>query len=148
MDFGWAFLREVVVKALLFGVLSSFTFGLASLLDCLWPLWDSENRALHDIDRRLARDPRVGAPRRPAQAAWLVCGADGISAPSPQTTCSRPGPTPISVIGTPIALGDVAQVVAGGLAGRSLSVRHSVRSSRQPGSSSYSAVAWCSTDWW
>ena len=58
VDFGWAFLREVVVKRLLFGVLlSSFTFGLASLLDCLWPLWDSENRALHDIivDSRVIR---------------------------------------------------------------------------------------------
>ena len=38
-----------------------------------------------------------------AQAAWLVCGADGVSTPSAQTTCSRPGPTPISVTGTPIA---------------------------------------------
>jgi uncharacterized RDD family membrane protein YckC len=57
MDFGWALLREVVVKALLFGVLSSFTFGLASLLDYLWPLWDAENRALHDfvVDTRVIR---------------------------------------------------------------------------------------------
>ena len=57
MDFGWAFLREVVVKGLVFGILSSFTFGLASLLDYLWPLWDSENRALHDlmVDTRVIR---------------------------------------------------------------------------------------------
>jgi uncharacterized RDD family membrane protein YckC len=57
MDFGWAFLREVVVKAFGFGILSSFTFGLASLLDYLWPLWDSENRALHDfaVDTRVIR---------------------------------------------------------------------------------------------
>ena len=58
MEFGWAFLREVVVKGLVFGVLSTtFTFGLASLLDWLWPLWDGENRALHDliVDTRVVR---------------------------------------------------------------------------------------------
>jgi uncharacterized RDD family membrane protein YckC len=57
MTFGWAMLREVAVKALLFGVVSSFTFGLASLLDVLWPLWDEENRALHDfiVDTRVIK---------------------------------------------------------------------------------------------
>ena len=49
MTFGFAMLREVAVKALLFGIASSLTFGLASLLDVLWPLWDEENRALHDL---------------------------------------------------------------------------------------------------
>jgi uncharacterized RDD family membrane protein YckC len=49
MTFGVAMVREVAVKALLFGILSSITFGLASLLDVLWPLWDEENRALHDF---------------------------------------------------------------------------------------------------
>jgi len=50
MTFGWAALREVVVKALLInGIAGSFTFGLAGLVDVLWPLWDDENRALHDF---------------------------------------------------------------------------------------------------
>lgn len=49
MTFGFAMLREVAVKTLLVGVLSSATFGLAWLLDVLWPLWDEENRALHDL---------------------------------------------------------------------------------------------------
>jgi uncharacterized RDD family membrane protein YckC len=49
MTFGFAMLREVAVKALLVGVVSSFTFGLGYLLDVLWPLWDEENRALHDF---------------------------------------------------------------------------------------------------
>lgn len=49
MTLGFAALREVVVKTLLVGVVSSFTFGLAQLLDYLWPLWDDENRALHDF---------------------------------------------------------------------------------------------------
>jgi uncharacterized RDD family membrane protein YckC len=58
MTFGWAMLREVAVKALLFGIAGSVTFGLANLLDVLWPLWDDENRALHDfvVDTRVVRD--------------------------------------------------------------------------------------------
>ena len=58
MSFGWALLREVIIKALLVGFLSSLTFGLAWLLDVLWPLWDDENRALHDfaVDTRVVRD--------------------------------------------------------------------------------------------
>jgi uncharacterized RDD family membrane protein YckC len=57
MSFGFAMLREVAVKALLFGIASSLTFGLATLLDVLWPLWDEENRALHDfiVDTRVIR---------------------------------------------------------------------------------------------
>ena len=49
ITFGFALLREVVVKSLLVGVIASATFGLAWLLDILWPLWDEENRALHDF---------------------------------------------------------------------------------------------------
>jgi uncharacterized RDD family membrane protein YckC len=58
MTFSWALLREVVVKALLFGFLASLTLGIASLLDVLWPLWDDENRALHDfvVNTRVVRD--------------------------------------------------------------------------------------------
>jgi uncharacterized RDD family membrane protein YckC len=59
MTFGWAMLREVAVKWLLFGVVGgSVTFGLAWLIDVLWPLWDEENRALHDflVDTRVVRD--------------------------------------------------------------------------------------------
>jgi uncharacterized RDD family membrane protein YckC len=50
IDFGFAIVREVLVKALLFwGVLGGLTGGLANLVDVLWPLWDDENRALHDF---------------------------------------------------------------------------------------------------
>ena len=60
MTIGFAALREVAVKTLLIGtVAGSFTFGLASLLDVLWPLWDDENRALHDfvVNTRTVMDP-------------------------------------------------------------------------------------------
>jgi uncharacterized RDD family membrane protein YckC len=50
INFLYALLREVVVKTFLFaGLGGSLTFGLVWLLDCLWPLWDDENRALHDM---------------------------------------------------------------------------------------------------
>jgi uncharacterized RDD family membrane protein YckC len=50
IEFLYALVREVVVKTFLFaGLGGSLTFGLLWLLDCLWPLWDDENRALHDM---------------------------------------------------------------------------------------------------
>jgi uncharacterized RDD family membrane protein YckC len=58
ITFSFALLREVIVKALVFGIAGSLTFGLATLLDVLWPLWDDENRALHDfvVGTRVVRD--------------------------------------------------------------------------------------------
>ena len=50
--FWWSMLREFVVKNLLIGVIGNgitLGFPVASLLDGLWPLWDDENRALHDM---------------------------------------------------------------------------------------------------
>jgi uncharacterized RDD family membrane protein YckC len=57
MTFGFAMVREVVVKALLFGLLGGITGGIVHLLDVLWPLWDEENRALHDfiVNTRVVR---------------------------------------------------------------------------------------------
>jgi uncharacterized RDD family membrane protein YckC len=49
ITFGFAMVREVLVKALLFGIAGGITGGIANLLDYLWPLWDEENRALHDF---------------------------------------------------------------------------------------------------
>ena len=58
ITFGFALLREVLIKSVLFGIVGSFTAGLASLLDVLWPLWDEENRALHDfiVSTRVVKD--------------------------------------------------------------------------------------------
>ncbi len=49
-DFGWSALRQVVVIQGLFGFLGGiFLLGIPLLIDYLWPLWDEENRALHDM---------------------------------------------------------------------------------------------------
>ena len=58
ITFGFAVLREVVVKWLLFGIAGAITGGIAQLLDYLWPLWDEQNRCLHDfvVDTRVVRD--------------------------------------------------------------------------------------------
>jgi uncharacterized RDD family membrane protein YckC len=49
MSFGWAALREVVIKGLVVGIAASIIPILPWLLDVLWPLWDDQNRALHDM---------------------------------------------------------------------------------------------------
>jgi uncharacterized RDD family membrane protein YckC len=49
ITFGFAMVREVVVKALLFGLIGGITGGIVHLLDALWPLWDEQNRAIHDL---------------------------------------------------------------------------------------------------
>ena len=49
MSFGWAALREIAVKGLLISIVSSIIPLIPWLLDSLWPLWDDENRALHDM---------------------------------------------------------------------------------------------------
>lgn len=46
--YGAAVLREFAIKYLLFGTVGGF-FIVPPLLDYLWPLWDDENRALHDM---------------------------------------------------------------------------------------------------
>jgi uncharacterized RDD family membrane protein YckC len=48
-DLGQGFLREFVVKGLLFGTLGSLFFSIPTLVDYLWPLWDDQNRTLHDM---------------------------------------------------------------------------------------------------
>ena len=55
MDFAMSAIREVLVKGLALGVASSIIPFIPYLLDALWPLWDDENRAVHDfiVDTRV-----------------------------------------------------------------------------------------------
>jgi uncharacterized RDD family membrane protein YckC len=48
-DFGSAALREVVLKNLAVGIASSIIPFIPWFLNFFWPLWDDQNRALHDI---------------------------------------------------------------------------------------------------
>jgi uncharacterized RDD family membrane protein YckC len=48
-NFSQAALREVVVKTLAVGIASSFIPIVPYLLNFLWPLWDDQNQALHDM---------------------------------------------------------------------------------------------------
>ena len=49
-NWGYTFLREFVIKLLLVGFISDMTFGIARLVDYLWPLWDRAEKmqTLHD----------------------------------------------------------------------------------------------------
>lgn len=78
VDFGYAMYREFLIKYLLFGFLAVFTLGLAALLNYLWPLWDDQNRALHD---KIAKSRVVRFGVAPAYAAWGP-GMQGM-APAP-----------------------------------------------------------------
>jgi uncharacterized RDD family membrane protein YckC len=49
LGFGYSALREVVVKDLAVGIASMIIPLVPWLLDNLWPLWDDQNRALHDM---------------------------------------------------------------------------------------------------
>ncbi len=69
ISYGFALLREVAVKAFFMEVIP-----LLGLLDGLWPLWDDQNRALHDmiVKTRVVRDapppmPPVWVPMPPPQ---------------------------------------------------------------------------------
>jgi uncharacterized RDD family membrane protein YckC len=48
-DFWAAAFREVVIRGIAVGIASTFIPLVPFLLDVLWPLWDDENRALHDF---------------------------------------------------------------------------------------------------
>jgi uncharacterized RDD family membrane protein YckC len=49
MDFTHSAIREALVKGLGLGFASSIIPLIPYLLDVLWPLWDDEHRAIHDM---------------------------------------------------------------------------------------------------
>ncbi|MBI4897859.1 MAG: RDD family protein [Actinobacteria bacterium] len=75
VDFGFALFRELVIKELLFQVVAIITLGIATLLNYLWPLWDSQHCALHDkiVKSRVVRMEASGA----AAAVWPQPAAYG-----------------------------------------------------------------------
>lgn len=52
IGFWWAVLREVAIKGVAIGLFGNGITGgfpFVTLLDGLWPLWDEQSRALHDM---------------------------------------------------------------------------------------------------
>ena len=146
--------------ALPFGVGAALTLDESALLlkldDVYWSQEGIVSRADHPdragllgaaLALRVLRRGEARRARRRRSDAQPGGRGDRSAPAGIQMTCSRPGPTPTSAIGTPTksAMNRGSRAPP---AGRSASVRHSPMSSLQPGSSSYSAVAWCSTDWW
>jgi uncharacterized RDD family membrane protein YckC len=52
LTWGTVALRETLVKAFLFRIAAVLTLFIATVLNYLWPLWDDQNRALHDMIAR------------------------------------------------------------------------------------------------
>ncbi|MDQ8044700.1 MAG: RDD family protein [Solirubrobacteraceae bacterium] len=52
ITFGWAVYRTVLLREVAFSVVSLFTFGLATVAQYGWSLWDHERRSLHDMIAR------------------------------------------------------------------------------------------------
>ncbi len=50
--FWWALYRTLVIRDGLFGLLAIVSGGTTWLLQYLWPLWDAQRRALHDVVAR------------------------------------------------------------------------------------------------
>ncbi len=48
LQWGMMFVREFLVKGILFGILIGLSFGILFFVDSLWPLWDSRSQTLHD----------------------------------------------------------------------------------------------------
>lgn len=57
MDFWWSVLRQVIVQYFLFWIVGGFVLYIPTLLNYLWPLWDEQDRCLHDMmcDTRVIR---------------------------------------------------------------------------------------------
>ena len=67
-DFGYAALREIVLKGLAVDRLLDHPV-IPWFLNYFWPLWDDQNRALHDMAASTTSRPEI--PSVAAQAACL-----------------------------------------------------------------------------
>ncbi len=50
--FWWALYRTLLIRELLFGIGTILSGGLLWVIQYLWPLWDPQRRALHDVVAR------------------------------------------------------------------------------------------------
>jgi uncharacterized RDD family membrane protein YckC len=87
MRFGKVCLRELIGR-LLFGY---FTFGLYTIVDYLWPLWDDKNQALHD---KIASTVVVRADADPSLIAAIGMPIVFAAPTSPAPAAPPPPPPP------------------------------------------------------
>lgn len=90
VDLGFALLRELLVKNLLFGFVAVITLFIATLLDYLWPLWDDQHRALHD---QIVKSRVVRADGPGGAATWTPSQPYGAP-PQPYDTAPWGQPAP------------------------------------------------------
>ena len=69
-DWGWTFIREFIVKFVVFEVvLDAVAFGVVGIIDLLWAFWDRNRQTLHDkimktivVDDRAFRSGGLASP--------------------------------------------------------------------------------------
>lgn len=89
----FSFLRQILVMQIVFGWLAAVLLYVPTLLNYLWPLWDSKNQALHDkmVKSRVVRanpielPPAEVAPQAQPQAAPAFPQAPAPGPPPPPT---------------------------------------------------------------
>lgn len=95
---GFAFQRQILVMQLLFGWLAAILLYIPTLLNYLWPLWDSGNQALHDkiVKSRVVIATPVGVaePPPPAQTEFAPQTPFPQAPPAPPATATPPPPPP------------------------------------------------------
>ncbi|MCI0439208.1 MAG: RDD family protein, partial [Chloroflexi bacterium] len=61
---GWGltFVREFLIKGVVFGFISGFTGGIFGLVNYLWPFADRDQQAIHDkvVSTLVVQGPRMG----------------------------------------------------------------------------------------
>lgn len=90
MNASFAFLRQILVIQVLFGWLGAFLLYVPTVLNYLWPLWDSGNQALHDkiVKSRVVIAESVGTAEPPPPV------ATGLVAPAPFPQAPSAAPAP------------------------------------------------------
>jgi uncharacterized RDD family membrane protein YckC len=106
VDAKFAFVRETLVITLLFGWLGALVFFLPTILNYLWPLWDSNNQALHDkmVKSRVVRAAPVSNLEVPVASPAHVAPdpfAPSQPAPPPAAPSAPPPPPPVPGQTTP-----------------------------------------------
>lgn len=81
---GWyVWLRELIVKGLLFGLLAAVTFYLVWIIGALWCLWDRDRQCLWDkVASTIVAHSTVGF--RPLTAGETVLAGASVRAPAPR----------------------------------------------------------------